>query len=218
MPTRGLDPTRSATSAALLAALLPACAPTSLYRTAEPVPRGEWHLTAAAGGGGLSDRDQATKTGIGHAEVGLRRGLTHDLDLGARVFVPGLELNATWRLAHRDGWSLALAPQVAIVRTPPSTTLTNAAQLLTSLAVPVTRRWSNEWAFTLGPTIGHGVYWPETGGSAHGVRLGGVMSVQWRSSPRWWWLAELDAQRTVSGEVPTTGGAVLLGVGARFRL
>jgi hypothetical protein len=150
--------------------------------------------------------------------VGLRRGVTDNLDLGARVFVPGLELNATWRLMTRSGWSVALAPQVAIVRTPASTTLTNAAQLFSAIAVPVTRRWSTDWAFTFAPAIGHGVYWPETGGNAQGLRLGGLVSAEWRASERWWLVAELAGQRTVSGEVPVTGGAVLAGVGARFRL
>jgi hypothetical protein len=198
--------------------LLTGCPPTSLYRTAEPTPKDTWQFTAGVGVGQSRDTEQETKIPIGAAELGVRRGLTDDLDVGARLFVPGVDLNATWRLLHRGMWSVAVAPQVAIVRMGDTAATTNSLNLFSSLTSPVTYRFSRSWALTFAPLVGGGAYWPKSGGHATGLWLGGAVNVEWRARERVWLVPELSGYRVVAGEVPTRGGAVLFGVGARFGL
>lgn len=194
------------------------CALTSLYRSAEPTPRGTWQLTGGGAVGVLRDSEQDTRIPSGQVELGVRYGVTDELDLGARVFVPGVDVNATWRVAHRGAWSVALAPQFAVVRTPATGLVTNSLTLFSSVAVPVTHRFSRDWALTVGPSFGTSVYFPETGGSATGMWLGGVLGVEARVGERWWLVPELSGYRTAAGDVPVNGGAILFGVGLRVAL
>jgi len=201
---------------AFAAALSLGCPPTSLYRTAEPTPKGQWQLTGAVGAGRIRDTEQDTRLPTGQVELGARRGLSDDFDLGARVFLPGLDVNATWRFFHRGPWSIAVAPQLAFVRTIASATTTNSLTAFSAATVPITHRVSRGWAFTLGPSLGAGIYWPETGGNARGLWLGALLSAEWRVGERVWLVPELDAYRVVAGEVPVKGNAFLFGIGIRI--
>lgn len=202
----------------LLSVLLLGCPPTNLYRTAEPTPKGEWHLTGGVGAGLLRDVEQETKLPTGTVELGARRGLTDDVDVGARVFFPGLDVNATFRFFHRGPWSIAVAPQLSFVRTFASATTTNSLTMFGAAIVPATYRVSRAWAFTAAPSIGSGIYWPETGGNARGLFLGALLGAEWRVHDRLWLVPELTGYRVVSGEVPVAGSFVSFGIGVRLAL
>ena len=202
----------------LVATFTLGCPPTNLYRTAEPTPKGEWQLTGGLGVGQIRDLEQQTKSPTVPIELGARRGLTDDLDIGARVFFPGLDVNATWRFLHRGPWSVAVAPQLAFVRTIATGTTINSLTMFPVLVAPATYRVSTAWAFTLGPSLGLGIYWPETGGNAKGLWLGGLLGAEWRVGRRVWLVPELTTYRVVSGEVPVKGSFVAFGLGLRIGL
>lgn len=213
MRTRG--PERLLVVAAL-AAVTTACPSTSLFRTAEPVARGQWQLTLAGAGGGLSDRETGAGAATGFGELGLRRGLTDEVDVGVKLYTFGLAINSTARVLHRGAWSIALAPELSLARTPRNATTTNAAHLFGVLTAPVTWRASPTWALSWGPSLGGGGYFPENGGSAGGFWIGGFASVEAHVATRWWLVVELNGYNVVAGDVPLRGGFVTGGAGVRF--
>lgn len=207
-----------ALAAPLFAGTLLGCPPTNLYRTAEPTPPGAWQLTGGVGAAQIRDLPQQTKMPTGSVELGVRHGLTDDIDVGGRIFFPGLDVNATLRFFHRGAWSIAVAPQLAFVRTTATGATTNSFTLFPAAIVPVTRRFSRAWAFTFGPSLGSGFYWPETGGHAQGMWLGALLGVEWRVGERVWLVPELTGYRTLAGDVPVDGTFVSFGVGLRIGL
>ncbi|MCU0657293.1 MAG: hypothetical protein MUF64_19150 [Polyangiaceae bacterium] len=213
MQTRAPEP-----AALLLVALLPGCPSPSVYRTADPTPPGQWAISGGLSGGVMTDRAQKTRFPTGQAELGLRRGVSENVDLGVRAFVPGVDVNATVRF-HRSGrWSAALAPQLGAVRTPETGSTTSAFFLFPGLSQLTTFRPSDTWAFTAGPLLGAGVYWPETGGHRQGAWLGAVLNTEARLSRRLWLTPELTFYRVFSGEIPVRGGSLTLGAGLRGAL
>lgn len=203
---------------ALMALMALGCPPTNLYRTAEPTPKGEWHATGGLSVGQIRDFEQQTRLTTGQIELGARRGLTDHLDVGVRIFFPGLDFNATYRFVHRGPWSIAVAPQLSLSRTVASATTTNSFTIFPAAVVPSTYRLSRAWAFTLGPSLGSGVYWPETGGNAKGLWLGGLLGAEWRVGQSFWLVPELTAYRVLAGEVPVKGAFFSFGLGARLGL
>ena len=71
-----------ALAAPLFAGTLLGCPPTNLYRTAEPTPPGAWQLTGGVGAAQIRDLPQQTKMPTGSVELGVRHGLTDDIDVG----------------------------------------------------------------------------------------------------------------------------------------
>lgn len=220
MRTRSRDAARrlAALAFALAAPTLAGCPSTSLYRTAEPVPAGQWQASAAAGAGVLRDRDQETRAPTGHGELGLRRGLGHGVDVGLKLYTLGIDASATLRVHQRGGWSIALAPQLGYARTPRTSLTTHAAHFFGVGTLLATLRLSPTWALSFGPAIGGGIYQPETGGAARGLWLGAFVNLEARLSERWWLVPELSGYQVVSGEVPLRGGVASLGVGVRLAL
>ena len=202
---------------ALLALLLCGCPSTTTYRTADPVAPGKWQVAAATGLGGMRDDEQDTRIPTGHLELGVRRGIVSDLDVGFELHTIGAEINATWRFA-RGEWSWALAPALAGVHTRESAVLTDAIHLFANGVVIASRRLSPRWHLALGPLAGWGLYWPETGGSAHGAWLGGFVNADLAIGKRWHLRPELGMYRVFAGEVPVRGSAINLGVGLALNL
>ncbi len=132
MPTRAPDLLRLAA----LAALLGACPPAALLRTAEPTPAGQWRLGAGAAGGAIADRETGGRSGTGQVELNLRRGVSPNADVGARLYTLGLGLDATLRFVHRGAWSVALAPELSALRTPSSGLTTDALHVFGRVALP----------------------------------------------------------------------------------
>ncbi len=206
---------RDLSALACVACALAGCPSTSLFRTAEPVAKGQWQITLAAAGGGLSDRESGASSVTGIAELGVRRGLTDDVDVGVKLYTFGLAANATLRWLHRGAWSASIAPELSIARTPRNATTTNALDLFAAVNAPVTWRASETWALTLGPSLGTGAYMPEAGGVAGGFWLGAVANVEAHVSRRWWLVAEVNGYNVVVGDVPLRGGFITAGLGAR---
>jgi hypothetical protein len=198
--------------------LLLGCPPTTVYRTAEPLARGETRVGAGAALGVYRDREQDTRIPGGLFELGVRRGVGGNVDLGARLVPIGLDVFATARFLGRGGWSLAIAPQLTGLRTPRTVATTNAVYLLGGAAGIATYRFSPSWALSFGPSLGGGLYWPETGGNAGGLWIGTFLNVEWRLSERWFLVPELAAQNVVSGEIPVRGAFLHAGLGLALRL
>jgi hypothetical protein len=199
-----------------LTAVALGCPSTALFRTAEPVAAGQWQLTLAGAGGGLADREQGASTATGFGELGLRRGLSDNADVGVKLYTFGLAANATLRFVHRGAWSVAVAPELSFARTPRNATTTNAAMLFGVATVPVTWRASQAWVLSFGPSVGGGAYMPEAGGAAGGLWVGGFANVEARLATRWWLVAELNGYNVVAGDVPLRGGVLTGGLGVRF--
>ena len=191
--------------------LLAGCPATSVYRSADPVAPGRWRVGGAITGGVYRDSEQRSRVPVAALELDARRGVRPDLDLGARLSTAGLDLDATWRFAH-GRWSWALAPDLGGLRTGDTALSPPAIDLFAQTALIGSRALSRRWTLSVGPSIGGGLYWPETGGHASGLWLGGFVNAGVRLGA--WTLApELSILRVVAGDVPVHGSGALLGVG-----
>lgn len=186
------------------------CASTQVYRGADPVDVGHWQAGGALGVGVLRDEEQKTRVPTGHIQFDGRRGMTEDLDLGLRLYTFGLQGNATWRF-YEGGWSWALAPALDGVRTRENALTVDAIQVFFHTTAIATHALSPSWDLSLGPSLGWGVYWPETGGSAQGVWLGGFANMSGRFWERWHFVPELGLLRVFVGEVPVRGIGAYVG-------
>lgn len=200
---------------ALLAVAVCGCPSTSVYRTADPVDPGRWQVSGAAALGGLADTEQDTRLPTGQIELGARRGITEDLDLGAKLYTVGVEASATWRFYRGRTWSWAAIPSISGARTQRTGVTVDAIHLFANAGAVASRPLSRRWTLGLGGFAGGGVYWPETGGSARGGWLGGFAHADVMLDERWHLTPELGGYRVVAGQVPVRGGAIH--VGAAFR-
>jgi hypothetical protein len=198
-------------------ALLAGCPSTTVYRTADPVPPGQWQVGGAVAVGGLRDTEQDTRAPTAAIELSARRGIAPDVDVGAKLYTLGAQLEATWRV-HRGTWSWALAPHVGGMKTNESGAVVSAINLFVGSAAIASRPLSRRWTVGMGPLAGWGLYWPETGGHAQGFWLGGFVHADARLGRRWHLTPELGVYRVVLGEVPVRGSAIHLGAAVRLDL
>ena len=189
-----------------------------MYRTAEPIEEGSWQVGAGTAVGTISDEEQDTGAPTAQSELLVRYGVDDDLDVGAKLFVPGLELNATWRLFHGSKWSWALLPSVSIASTPETGLNPSASYAFANVGLVTSRRLSPNWALGFGGSVGAGGYRPETGGTAGGVWLGTFAHMDYRLSQRWHFTPELGGYSVIMGEVPVTGAAIHMGAAFRIDL
>jgi hypothetical protein len=193
------------------------CGSLTTYRTAEPVPRGQWRLDVAAGAAAYVDREQDTRIPGGHVEVAVRRGLRRDADVTVKVHVPGVELGVQRRIAG-GRWQWAVAAAVGGARTTEGPGTTDAVFGHLRLTALATRRTSPAWAFTVGPVATGGLFLPAGGGHATGLLLGGFASAARAFGGCWQVIPELSLHLTAAGEVPVRGSVLQLGaaVGRRW--
>lgn len=205
------------TSAGTLLAfvLLAGCPSTTVYRTAEPVEPGRWQVGGALGLGAFSDAEQDTRVPTGHIELSARRGIAEGIDAGGKLYTFGAELNATLRVYRGEAWSWAVLPSIGGLRSQENGLIVDAIHLFAGLGAVASRPLSDRWTLGVGPFVGYGLFWPETGGSAQGGWLGGFAHADLKLGARWHLTPELGAYRVIAGEVPVDGGALSLGVSAR---
>lgn len=206
---------RTSASASLIALLLAGCPSTSVYRTADPVDPGDWQISGAVGVGALNDTEQETRIPTANLEIGARRGVTNNLDLGAKLYTVGLEASATWRIYRGQRWSIAALPSISGARTNRNALSSEAIHLFANGGAVASRPLSSRWTFGAGGFAGWGLFWPETGGSAQGGWLGAFAHGDFRFAGRWHLTPELGAYRVVAGEVPVRGGALNAGIAFR---
>jgi len=199
-----------APSLILLGLALAGCPATGVYRTADPVAPGRWRVGGAASVGALRDEPQGSRIPTGTLELSARRGLVRDLDVGARLYTFGADVSATWRFSHRR-WSWALAPSLGGLRSNDTGLSPPALHLFGQAAAIGSRPLTPRWTLNVGPTLGGGLYWPETGGHATGAWLGGFVGAGYRAG-RWIVAPELGVLRVIAGDVPVDGGGAQLGV------
>jgi len=193
------------------------CPSTSVYRTADPVPVGHWHVSVAADVGGIADQAQESRAPTASLELAARRGVAENLDIGAKLYTFGLELSATWRVV-RGTWSLALAPSIAALRSNESGVSPRALYLFAGSAFIASRPLSKRWHIGTGPIAGYGMYRPETGGTAHGAWIGGFLLLDRAIGKRSHLVPEIGVYRVVAGDVPVRGGAFRAGLAWRWEL
>lgn len=194
----------------LVLLVLAGCPATGQYRSADPVAPGAWRVGGAVSVGAMRDAPQQTRLPTAAAELTVRRGLVDDLDVGARLSTAGVDASATWRLSHRR-WSWALAPTIGGLRASESGLSPTALHLFGQVAAIGSRPVSARWTLGVGPTLGAGLYWPETGGHATGLWLGGFVNAGYRRGA-WIVAPELGVLRVVRGSVPVDGAGIQLGV------
>jgi hypothetical protein len=203
---------QAALLAALLAPALCSCAALSTRQSADTVPAGSYQVFAGLDGVAYRDTQQRVTTPTLQAELGLRRGLSENVDVGARIYVQGVEAGVKWRFA-RGEWAAALAPSVAASRTRDTTLTVDALYLFSHLPLIVGHRVSPTASVNFGPRLMYGYFYPATGGSAHGLSLGGFVNVDRRLGETWHVFPEIVAYRSVVGEVPVPGWIAQLGAG-----
>jgi hypothetical protein len=196
---------------AALAATLAGCPSTSLYRTADPVPEGEWRIGGALDLGVMSDREQKTRIPTLDVELLARRGVSENLDIGGKLHFSGAQVNATWRVHRENGWSYAIAPSLGGMRAVESPATVDSINLFAGLSAIASNPLSKRWTMAAGPISGWGLYWPETGGSAHGAWLGAFVHFEAKVGSKWRISPELSAYRVFAGEVPVRGASLQLG-------
>lgn len=189
------------------------CPSTSLYRTADPVPEGQWRIGGALNLGAMSDREQDTRIPIADLELTARRGLNKDLDVGGKLHFGGAQFNATWRVHQENEWSYAIAPSLGGLRAVENPLSVDAIYLFAGLSAIASRPLNKRWTLAAGPISGWGLYWPETGGSAQGAWLGAFVHFEAKLGSKWRISPELSSYRVMAGEVPVRGASIQLGVG-----
>ncbi|RMH38226.1 MAG: hypothetical protein D6689_19865 [Deltaproteobacteria bacterium] len=165
----------------------------------------------------MRDFEQDSRLPIGHVELSARRGVAPDVDVGAKLFVAGAQVEATWRVV-RGRWSWAVAPSLAAARTANTPATVDAIHAFAGVAGIASRPLSRRWSVSVGPLAGWGLFWPRTGGHAQGLWLGAFAGAEARLGARWRVAPELSVYRVVAGEVPIAGAAVQLGAAVRYDL
>lgn len=212
MRTRGLSLAGRALPVGLLA--LAACGSYTTYQTAEPLPRGKWQGAAALGPGVFRDDPGDSRLPSLHAELGVRRGLGADTDVGLKLYSIGWEASVRHRFLQTDGgWSIGALAAIGGLRSTGDGPMPDAMAGHVRATGLFTKRTSKRWAYSFGPVATGSLYLPAAGGHATGV-LGGMFgSVEWAFGKKWRMLPELSLHRTISGDVPVDGAVVQLGVG-----
>jgi hypothetical protein len=151
------------------------------------------------------DTEQDSLIPGAQVELGARRGLVDDLDVGLKLYLLGIQSDVKWRL--RNGpISVAIAPAFDLSRTRETAITTDAAHLFVHVPLLVSYPSSPRWTITTGPKLMYGLYWPKNGGHAQGLSVGGLLGAAFRfRGGRWRLLPEVDLYRSVAGEVPVRG-------------
>jgi len=194
-------------------ALACSCGSYTTYQTAEPLPRGRWQGAVALGPGVFRDDPGDTRLPTIHAEVGARRGVGADTDVGLKLYTIGWEAGVRHRVFHGDAWSIAGLFALGGLRSTGKGGLPDALAGHLRGTLAFTHRSSPRWAWSFGPIATGSLYLPAAGGHATGV-LGGVFgNAEWRLGARWRLVPELSLHRTLTGDVPVDGLVVQLGAG-----
>jgi hypothetical protein len=203
--------------ACLAAFCLAGCPSVSTLHRADPVKPGRWELGAGLDGLLLRDAPQDTRAPSGQVLLAARRGLVEDLDLGARLYTFGLDASVRWRFFHGRTWRVAAIPTLGTAKTAETQTTTEAWHLFAQLPVVFTRDLGRDWTLSCGPRLVWGLYYPEGGGHARGLMLGGFVNAGYTLSRGWELVPELSFHRTVHGEVPVDGFVLHVGAGLLWR-
>lgn len=198
--------------AAALVALLPACAPLASHQTAEPAPAGRWQIAGAVGGAVYVDTEQRSKTPAPAVDFVVRRGLGANVDVGARLFLLGMGLGAKWKFVS-GSWPVAIAPEVLASRYGDTALVPPSFFGWGSLPIVIGHRFGERFGVNFGPKALYGFYQPKTGGTAHGLSLGGFVDVEIRIAKGARLLPELVVLQAALGDVPVRGPSVYFGPG-----
>jgi hypothetical protein len=190
------------------------CGSYTTYQTAEPLPRGKWQGAIALGPGLFRDEPGDSKLPSMHAELGVRRGVGAETDVGLKAYSVGWEASVRHRFHQTtSGWSIAGLAAIGGLRSMGQGPLPDALAGHVRATAVFTKRTSNRWAYSFGPVATGSLYLPAAGGHATGVLGGAFGSFEWAFGNKWRMLPELSMHRTISGEVPVEGVVVQLGVG-----
>ena len=202
----------------LAGAALAACGTVTTYQSAETLPCGSWHLSAAVSGGQYKDEPQQTRTPSLTAELSGRVGLTDDTEVTLKLYTLGAQAGLRHRIfdgadgGRRPGWSLAVLAAVGGVRTSGQGSLPEMILAQASAGALATRRTSAHLSWTLGALATGSLFVPAGGGHATGWLAGAMLGADWRFAARWHLVPELSLHRTVAGEVPVDGSVGQLGL------
>jgi hypothetical protein len=200
--------------AALLSAAT-GCPPPTVYQTGDTLEPGQWQVGGGLGTGSMRDDEQQVRIPTGDVELFARRGIGANLDVGLRLYSPGLEASLKWRF-KRDRWSMAVMPGLAVLATNENVLTTEAFHSFLTVPMLASRRLSPRWSVSLGPKAMTGLYWSTTSKPALGLGAGGYTMValhlgNWRVMP------EIDIARTIAGDVPIDGWAAHFGIGLAWQ-
>lgn len=188
-----------------------ACGTLTTYQSADPVAPGHWQGMAAAGAGIYIDRAQMSRTPALPIELGVRRGLADDLDVGLKLHTLGAEASVRLRVANGE-WSWALLGAIGGMRTPANYTSIPPAWLgQLRLGAVATRHTSARFGWNVGPEVTGTLWIPAGGGSAGSMMVGVFGGFDWKLGERWHLIPELSLHRVLKGDFPVDQAAVLLG-------
>lgn len=193
------------------APLLAGCPSLGAHQTADPVRPGDWALGASAVVGRANDVEQGTRVPTGQVGVGVRRGVTNDLDAGIAAYTFGVDASVKWRFARSGSFSFATLPTVGGARLRETAVTTRSDNLF--LQLPVLATHHAKWPITMGAKLVWGLYRPETGGSERGTAVAAFASVDTPLGRRWHVVTEAGVLRTVKGTVPLDGFIAWVGPG-----
>ena len=195
----------------LLVLVVAACGTLTTYQSAEPLPAGRWQGMAALGVGVYNDQAQATKTPTVPIELGARRGVGGDTDVGLKLYTFGVEASVRHRLVAGT-WSYAVLGALGGVKTGHQYDAIPEAWLgQLRLGGVATRRTSSRFAWNVGPTATGSLWIPAGGGYARGVMIGVFGGFDWRFATCWHLIPELSLHRTIAGDYPVDQSAAMFG-------
>jgi hypothetical protein len=210
--TRRSDTLAVAIVALVTPAVLGACAAMSTRQSADPVPAGSWQVSAGVDGVLYRDTEQQLTTPALQVEVGARRGVSENVDVGARVYIQGVEAGVKWRFYKRD-WSIAVAPSLAASRTRDTQLTVDALYLFGHVPLLLGYRLSRSEMLNFGPRAMVGYFLPATGGHSQGASLGAFFNLDVRAGETWHLFPEAVVFHSVAGDVPIRGWIGQAGLG-----
>jgi hypothetical protein len=207
-------PGRDLSCALALVACAAGCGSYTTYQTAEPMPRGRWQGAIALGVGSFADPPSDSRTPSASFEIGARRGVGRDTDVGLKLYTIGFEASVRHRFATAPhGWSFAGLLAIGGLTSRGGTVLPDALGGHVRLTAIATKRTSARWAYSFGPLATSSLFLPAGGGRATGVLLGAFANLAWTLGDRWHLVPELSLHRTIAGDVPVDGSVAQLGIG-----
>jgi len=176
------------------------CASTLPSTSARTLAPGRYEFSGALGTSAAGIEGGARAAPLPVVELGVRRGITDDVDLGVKLFEAGAQLDAKLQLRRRErGWSLSLAPGVGYLfaMTPVATT---------QLALYAGYVTSGGHELLLAPNVM--ALFGEYDRAPWDIALGTSIGFALRASAKWKIMPQVSASRTMRDPVWGGGGGV----------
>lgn len=205
------------------------CPSLSTMQTPATVPKGEVRFGAGLESVGFSEKDSTgttSTTTVPQFEFNARYGVTDNIDIGAKLYLVGLEVGGKYQFAKGD-FEAAIAPAVSYISVTVSDNGNNDTLRVAYLHLPLLLGYKLTDSFELafGPKVLYAIATgtassstSQSSATSSGFMAGGFASIQLRLGKAFWLAPEINVYKPftegASGVIWQGGLALLFGGGA----